>query len=87
MRAIALCCKSGGERISRHNPLRDQLPDTAAVAAGVGPRKGRLHLVPGPSKKGENKVNHRKSHQKSLKKIGFYMPEIEGKKTHFRLEK
>ena len=35
-------------RISRHNPLRDQLPDTAAVAAGVGPRKERLHIAPDP---------------------------------------
>ena len=43
--AIVLCCKAGGERISRHNPLRDQLHDTAAVAAGVGPRKERLPRV------------------------------------------
>ena len=30
------CCESGGERISRHNALRDALFDTA-VAAGLGP--------------------------------------------------
>ena len=35
-------------RISRHNPLRDQLHDTAAVATGVGPRKERLHIAPDP---------------------------------------
>ena len=30
------CCESGGERINRHNALRDALFDTA-VAAGLGP--------------------------------------------------
>ena len=34
----ALCCDSGGEKISRHNALRDTLFDTA-VAAGLGPIK------------------------------------------------
>ena len=32
----ALCCGSGGERISRHNALREALHDTA-VAARLGP--------------------------------------------------
>ena len=34
----AMCCGFGGERISRHNHLRDALHDTA-VAAGLGPVK------------------------------------------------
>ena len=34
----ALCCGTGGERISRHNNLRDALFDTA-MAAGLGPVK------------------------------------------------
>ena len=42
----ALCCGTGGDRISRHNHLRDALFDTAA-AAGLGPvtflRKGAIH--------------------------------------------
>jgi hypothetical protein len=42
----AMCCGSGGERISRHNNLRDALFETA-VAAGLGPvREGRF-LLPG----------------------------------------
>ena len=42
----ALCCGSGGERISRHNALRDALFDTA-VAAGLGPTKEGRFLLPG----------------------------------------
>ena len=42
----AMCCGSGGERISRHNHLRDHLHDTAA-AAGLGPRKEERFLIPG----------------------------------------
>ena len=40
------CCESGGERISRHNALRDALFDTA-VAAGLGPTKegGKVPLA------------------------------------------
>ena len=41
------CCESGGERISRHNALRDALFDTA-VAASLGPTKeGGKVLLPG----------------------------------------
>ena len=32
----AMCCGSGGERISRHNNLKDAIYQTA-VAAGLGP--------------------------------------------------
>ena len=42
----ALCCGSGGERISRHNDLRDAIFDTA-VAAGLGPVKEGRFLLPG----------------------------------------
>ena len=42
----AMCCRSGGERISRHNNLRDALFDTA-VAAGLGPVKEGRFLLPG----------------------------------------
>ena len=34
----AMCCRSGGERNTRHNNLRDALFDTA-MAAGLGPVK------------------------------------------------
>ena len=37
----ALCCGSGGERISRHNALRE------AVAVGLGPTKEGRFLLPG----------------------------------------
>ena len=39
------CCESGGERISRHNALRDALFDTAV--AGLGPTKegGKVPLA------------------------------------------
>ena len=36
----AMCCGTGGERIARHNHLRDAIFDTAA-AAGLGPVKSR----------------------------------------------
>ena len=42
----AMCCGSGGERISRHNHLRDHLHDTA-VAAGLGPVREVRFLIPG----------------------------------------
>ena len=41
----ALCCSSGGERISRHNALRDTIFVTA-VAAGLGPTKEGRFLLP-----------------------------------------
>ena len=42
----AMCCGSGGERISRHNNLRDAFYDTA-VAAGLAPVKEGRFLLPG----------------------------------------
>ena len=42
----AMCCGSGGERIARHNHLRDHLHATA-VAAGVGPAREVRFLIPG----------------------------------------
>ena len=42
----ALCCGTGGERISRHNALRDAFFDTA-VSAGLGPSKEGRFLLPG----------------------------------------
>ena len=42
----ALCCGSGGERISHHNALRDAIFKTA-VAAGLGPVKEGRFLLPG----------------------------------------
>ena len=42
----ALCCGVGGERISRHNALRDAFFDTAA-RAGLGPTKEGRFLLPG----------------------------------------
>ena len=42
----AMCCGSGGERISRHNHLRDHLHETAA-AAGLGPVREVRFLIPG----------------------------------------
>ena len=46
----ALCCGTGGERISRHNNLRDALFDTA-VAAGLGPVKEGRFLLPGADRR------------------------------------
>ena len=45
-----MCCGSGGERISRHNHLRDALFDTA-VAAGLGPVKEGRFLLPGTDRR------------------------------------
>ena len=42
----ALCCGTGGERIARHNRLRDALYHTA-VSAVLGPRKEEKNLLPG----------------------------------------
>ena len=42
----AMCCRSGGERNTRHNNLGDALFDTA-VAAGLGPVKEGRFLLPG----------------------------------------
>ena len=45
----AMCCGAGGERISRHNSLRDAVYET--VAAGLGPvREGRF-LLPGTDRR------------------------------------
>ena len=41
-----MVCGTGGERISRHNALRDALHDTAA-AAGLAPQKEGRALLPG----------------------------------------
>ena len=44
-----MCCGAGGERISRHNSLRDAVYET--VAAGLGPvREGRF-LLPGTDRR------------------------------------
>ena len=42
----ALCCGTGGERISRHNQLHDVLFDVA-VQAGLNPTKEGHALIPG----------------------------------------
>ena len=42
----AMCCGSGGERISRHNHLRDHLHDNA-VGAGLGPVREVRFLILG----------------------------------------
>ena len=46
----AMCCGSGGERISRHNNLRDTFYETA-VAAGLGPVKEGRFLLPGTDRR------------------------------------
>ena len=46
----ACCCGSGGERISRHNALRDALFETAS-AAGLGPTKEGRFLLPGNNRR------------------------------------
>ena len=46
----AMCCGFGGERISRHNHLRDALHETA-VAAGLGPVKEGRFLIPGADRR------------------------------------
>ena len=43
-------CGTGGERISRHNNLRDALFDTA-VSAGLSPTKEAPGLLPGSARK------------------------------------
>ena len=45
-----MCCRSGGERISRHNSLRDAVFDTAA-AAGLAPTKEGRYLLPGTNRR------------------------------------
>ena len=45
-----MCCGFGGERISRHNHLRDALHETA-VAAGLGPVKEGRFLIPGADRR------------------------------------
>ena len=53
----AMCCGSGGERISRHNNLRDAFYETA-VAAGLGPvREGRF-LLPGTDRRPADVLLH-----------------------------
>ena len=46
----AMCCGWGGERISRHNALRDALFDTAA-SAGLAPVKEGRFLLPGDDRR------------------------------------
>ena len=46
----ALCCGTGGERISRHNNLRDAF-FTTAVAAGLGPVREERFLLPGEDRR------------------------------------
>ena len=46
----ALCCGTGGERISRHNNLRDAFFNTA-VAAGLGPVREERFLLPGDDRR------------------------------------
>ena len=46
----AMCCGSGGERISRHNALRDAIFDTAA-SAGLAPVKEGRFLLPGADRR------------------------------------
>ena len=46
----AMSCGTGGERISRHNHLRDALYETA-VAAGLGPTKEGRFLLPGADRR------------------------------------
>ena len=45
-----MCCGSGGERISRHNALRDAFFDTAA-SAGLAPVKEGRFLLPGADRR------------------------------------
>ena len=46
----AMCCGAGGERISRHNNLRDAVYETP-VAAGLGPVKEGRFLLPGTDRR------------------------------------
>ena len=42
-------CRNGGDRIIRHNLIRDKL-DSLATTAGLSPRKEVLDLIPGSSR-------------------------------------
>ena len=46
----AMSCGCGGERISRHNQLRDAIYETA-VAGGLGPTKEGRFLIPGADRR------------------------------------
>ena len=46
----ALCCGSAGERVSRHNALRDALYSTA-VSASLGPSREGRFLLPGDDRR------------------------------------
>ena len=46
----AMCCGTGGERIARHNHLRDAVFQTA-VAAGLGPTREGRFLLPGDDRR------------------------------------
>ena len=46
----ALCCGHGGERITRHNQIRDHLHNLAASAA-LGPTKENRFLLPGQDRR------------------------------------
>ena len=46
----SLVCRTGGERIARHNALKDAIHDTAAPA-GLAPRKEGRALLPGTNQK------------------------------------
>ena len=46
----ALCCGHKGERIARHNQLRDHLHDMAAAAA-LNPTKENIFLLPGTDRR------------------------------------
>jgi hypothetical protein len=56
---MALCCANEGERIARHNALRDALYSTAAVAS-LGPTKEVRFLLPGS--RGSNSKNRSPLH-------------------------
>ena len=73
----AMCCGSGGERISRHNHLRDHLHDTA-VAAGLGPVREVRFLIPGTFLQFNLLVSHSQR--------GFWVPE-RGPATLFLVRK
>ena len=45
-----MCCGTGGERIARHNHLRDAVFQTA-VAAGLGPTREGRFLLPGDDRR------------------------------------
>ena len=70
----ALCCGSGGERISRHNALRDALFETA-VAAGLGPTKEGRFLLPGNDRRpADILVPHWSSGQDAAMDVTVVMP-------------